>query len=428
MRAKPSISIIMASACLLFFSVSARGEDALRSGSIAGCDLQQAIDIAVQNNPELKAAALDLDAADANIRQAGLWANPTLEMESENFSGDNPGFSRAENTLAISQPFMLGGKIKHQKNIAAKEKEIVRLQHDLAKTDLIAQVEEAVYEILLAQKNATYAMEAREIAANLHKASATKAGMQSASPQSLSAEIELSQAEIEVMEAEKALEIARNNLSALWGGAGMLTGECAGSLDREYSVPAYDEIKKRVLENNPEIKMISLQEEKSDCLLQAAKAERNPDVDLGLGVRRFEEDDNYAMVASLSVPLPLFNRNQGSIREALINRQKAEVDGNATTSRLLFELDEAYRTFEAARRQADIFKKSIVPKTERFFALNQKSYQGGALEHLELLEAQRKLVETNKNYLEVLKNLQNSVANLERLCATCLHGSKGEMF
>jgi hypothetical protein len=32
-----------------------------------------------------------------------------------------------------------------------------------------------------------------------------------------------------------------------------------------------------------------------------------------LGVRRFEEDDNYAMVAALSVPLPLFNRNQGKL-------------------------------------------------------------------------------------------------------------------
>lgn len=174
--------------------------------------------------------------------------------------------------------------------------------------------------------------------------------------------------------------------------------------------------------------MIALQEEKGDFLLQAAKAERIPDVDLGLGVRRFEEDDNYAMVAALSVPLPLFNRNQGSIQEALINKKKAETEGNAVTNLLLFELDEAHRTFEAAQRQVDIFKNSILPKTESLFALNKKSYQGGALEYLELLEAERTLVETKKKYVALLKTLQSAVANLERLCSTSYHGSKGEMF
>ena len=86
-----------------------------------------------------------------------------------------------------------------------------------------------------------------------------------------------------------------------------------------------------------------------------------------LGVRRFEEDDNYAMVAALSVPLPLFNRNQGKL-------------------------------------------------------------PWGALDYLEVLDAQRSLVEAKKNYVELLKTLQCSVANLARLCSIHFHGSDGEMF
>ena len=357
MREKASIFIIMVCACLILVSVPARGGDASQAGSIAECDLQQAIDIAVKNNPELKAAALDLDVADANIRQAGLWANPTLELESENFSGDNPGFSRAENTVSISQPFLLGGKIKHQKNIAKKEKEIVRLQYEAAKRDLILKVEEIVYEILLAQKNVAYAMEAQTIAQNLYDFYVKKASGKDFSHQRLSAEIELSQTVIEVMNAMKSLENARKNLAVLWGGAEILVGECKGDLDREFKVPEYNEIKKYLLESNPEVRIIRLQEEKGNFLLQAAKAERIPDVDLGLGVRRFEEVDNYAMVAVLSVPLPLFNRNQGSIQEALVNQRKVEADGNAAKNRLLFEFDEVYRTFETTRHQVDIFKK-----------------------------------------------------------------------
>ncbi len=428
MRARTSISIIMAGACLLFSSVAARGEDALRSGSIAECDLQQAIELAVKHNPELKTMALELDAADAGIRQAGLWANPTLEMESENFSGDNPGFSRAENTVSISQPLLLGGKIKHQKNIAAKEKEIVRLQYEAAKRDVLLKVEETFYEILLARKNVDYATEAQTIAQNLYDFYAKKAGGKESTPQMLSAEIELSQTTIEVMNAGQALESAKKNLAVLWGGAEIVLGECKGDLDREFKVPDYNEIKKRLLENNPELQMTALQEEKGDFLLQAAKSERIPDVDVALGVRRFEEDDNYAMVASLSVPLPLFNRNQGSIQEALVNQKKVKEDGNAAKNRLLYELNEVYRTFEASRRQVDIFKKSILLKTESYFAATRESYNGGALEYLEVLEAQRTLVDTKKNYVELLKTLQSSVANLARLCSTHFHGKDGDMF
>jgi cobalt-zinc-cadmium efflux system outer membrane protein len=397
------------------------------ASAISGCDLQQAIDIAVENNSELKAMALELEAAEAKIKQAGLWSNPTLEMESENFSGDNPGFSRAENTVAISQPLLLGGKIRHQTNIARKEKEILQLQYEAAQKDLILKVEEMFYEILVAQKNVEYAMEAQTIARNLYDFYAKKPGTDS-SPQRLSSEIELSQAAVEVMNAEKFLESARKNLAVLWGGAETSLGECTGDLDREFKVPQYEEIKKHLLENNPEIKMIALQEEKGEFLLQAAKAERIPDVDLGIGVRRFEEDDNYAMVASLSVPLPLFNRNQGSIREALINQKKVAVDGNSAKNRLLFELTEVYRTFETARHQVDIFKKTILPKAESYFALTREIYHGGALEYLEVLEAQRTLVEAKKNYVEILKTLQCSVAHLARLCSTHFHGSDGEMF
>ncbi len=76
----------------------------------------------------------------------------------------------------------------------------------------------------------------------------------------------------------------------------------------------------------------------------------------------------------------------------------------------------------------DIFKKSILLKTESYFAATRESYNGGALEYLEVLEAQRTLVDTKKNYVELLKTLQSSVANLARLCSTHFHGKDGDMF
>ena len=393
------------------------------------CDLQEAIDIALMKNPELTAMALELDAAEARIKQASLWSNPTFEAESENFSGDNPGFHRAENTFSITQPLLLGGKIKYRKKITEKERELLCLNYKKKKIDLILDVEEAVYDVLLAQKNLEFAVEAQEIAKNLYDFNAKKVlRKDSSGHQLLSAEIELSQAEIKVMDAKKSLEIVRKSLTTLWGVPESTLGKCKGSLDRKFDVPEYSKLKEYLLENNPEIKAIARQAERGNFLLKSAKAERIPDLELGFGVRIFEEDDTNTFVAGFSVPLPLFNRNQGSIQEALVNQKKVEVDGNAIRNRLLFELNEAYKTFQTSLHQADVFKSTILPRTEQYFNLTTESYNRGELEYLEVLEAERTLVETKKRYVELMKTLQSSVANLERLCSQHFHGSKGEMF
>ena len=425
------IFFVIFSVLSLSHFVFAQEEDVLHSVFKNECDLQKAIDIALRKNPELAAIALELDAAEARIKQAGLWSNPTFEAESENFSGDYHSFSSAENTFSISQPFLLGGKIKHRKSIAEKEKEILQLRYVATKTDLITKVKHVVYHILLAQKNLEFENETRNNAKKLHDFIAKKAMIEdedSIQYQFLSAEIELSQAELEVLNAKKDLEIAKRNLTNLWGAPEILLAECKGSLDRKFSVPEYNELRKYLLENNPEIRAINLQQEKGDFLLKSAKAERIPDVEIGFGVRRFEEDDTHAFVAGLSIPLPLFNRNQGSIREALVNQKKVEVDGNVIRNRLLFQLNEAHRTFQTALHQVNVFKDTVLPKTEQYFKLTKKGYYEGAFEYLEVLEAQRTLVETKKSYVSALHTLQTSVANLERLCSRHFHGSKGELF
>ena len=78
--------------------------------------------------------------------------------------------------------------------------------------------------------------------------------------------------------------------------------------------------------------------------------------------------------------------------------------------------------------QANIFKTAILPETKKYFHLTKESYNGNAFEYLEILEAQRTLVETKKRYVESLKTLQESVAKLERLCSRHFHGSKGDVF
>ncbi|MBE9540709.1 MAG: TolC family protein, partial [Proteobacteria bacterium] len=82
---KKCIFFIIFSVLSLSPFVFAQDRDVSEGGYKNGCDLQKAIDIALKDNPELTAMALELDAAAARIKQAGLWSNPTFEAESEDF-------------------------------------------------------------------------------------------------------------------------------------------------------------------------------------------------------------------------------------------------------------------------------------------------------------------------------------------------------
>ena len=396
-----------------------------------GCDLQTAIDIAVKNNPELTAMALELDATDARIIQAGLWPNPIFAAEFENFSGDNPGFNRAENTFSVTQPLLLGGKINLQKKLEELERLILKYNYEAKKIALVTDVEHAVYHILVTQKNLDFAKETRDTARELYdftKANKIKNDLDHSRYEILSAQIGLSQAELEISKVERNLEVARKTLAILCGEPNGSPGKVTGSIDREFNIPEYNVLRECLSKNNFKVKAAEEYEKKAAILLKIANAERIPDLDLGFGIRQFEEDNSYTLVAGLSFPLPLFNRNQGTIQEAQVNIQKVEVDKKSLLHNLLLQLNEFYKEYQISQEHVTSYKNSILPNVQEYFDLTVSRYEKGSLEYLDVLVAERKLIEIKKEYTESLHKLQNSVAHLERLCSKHFHGSNGEVF
>ena len=164
-----------------------------------------------------------------------------------------------------------------------------------------------------------------------------------------------------------------------------------------------------------------IREEQGNYLLKYAKSERIPDVELSIGVRQFNEDDTYSFVGGLSVPLPLFNRNQGGIQEALVHQKKIQVDGNAERNSYLLELTVHYRTFKIIEQEITVLRDRILPKAEQMLKKTLEEYEKQEVDYLGVLEARRKLIDTQKKYIETLRNLNVSITHLERLCAMHFH-------
>ena len=105
-----------------------------------GCDLQEIITIALQNNPGLEALKLEIEEADARIVKSGLWPNPLFTAESENFSGDLPAFNYTENTFSVTQPLLLGGKIDLKRDLAETERLILKCHYETEKLNLVTEI------------------------------------------------------------------------------------------------------------------------------------------------------------------------------------------------------------------------------------------------------------------------------------------------
>ena len=132
-----------------------------------GLTLEEALDHASRNRQELKGFRADLDAAAVKLKHAGLPPNPELRVEWDNLGGDLPADDVKETTVALSQPFEIGGKPSARKNKG--QAEIMRLQHEQSTTwlDIAAEVKMAFLEVLGAQERLALQHEAEQIASEL---------------------------------------------------------------------------------------------------------------------------------------------------------------------------------------------------------------------------------------------------------------------
>ncbi len=384
------------------------------TGAIA---LRDVLALAISRNPELGVFPYELRAADARKLQAGLRPNPELEIEIEEFagSGDRSGFDAAETTVRIGQSIELGGKRSKRTRVAQLDKELTEWDYESARLDVIREATRAFVEVLAAQHRVSLAQKVVELSQQAHSAVAQRVRAGSDSPvDELRAGVTLSTSRIELQKAEKALAAARNSLAAVWGGRTAAFAEVAGDLD-EVSTPTPLADAVAAIAANPDVARWETQERRQRAVLNLEKANAVPDVTLGGGVQRFEETDDSALVLGLAVPIPLFNRNQGGVREAAAELGKARKEYEAAQVRTLAALSEAVQSLAAAYDEVTILRADVLPKAEQAFAAVEDGYRQGKFDYLYVLDTQRTLFETQAGYLDAAEACHKARADVQRL-------------
>jgi cobalt-zinc-cadmium efflux system outer membrane protein len=379
--------------------------------------LRSALDRALQVSPELSAYDEESRARAAEISQAARWTNPELSIEVENVAGSGPyrGFDAAETTWQLSQEFALGSKRQLRRSVAEVEHD--RARHDLAsaRIEVQARIARHFLTTLAAQEHLKLAEEQIALATRTLTAVEEKivAGKAPA-VEKYRFQSALAEARLDKEKARLSLATARQTLAGHLGLETPALGGVSGDLTILPPLPAYSEIEAQ-LDRNPESVRRQLESEARRRALAVERANRLGDPTIAVGLRNFKESDDSALLFGLSLPLPLFDRNQGNVQAAssrLAAAQAQEANGRLESRA---GLAESWQSLAASLAEAQALRAEILPSAQQTYEAASFGYQSGKFAVLEVQEAQQTLIEVRERYLEVLTAAQLAAVELDRL-------------
>lgn len=412
--ATPALQLCAAETAAMQPFISTTPPPALLSGAIL--TLPAALESALQASPEVTVYAAEARASEAEIAQAGRLLNPEVAIEVANIagSGDYGGFAAAETTVQLSQQLELGRKRQHRRSIAAVEHDRALRDLDIARIDLQARIARHFFVLLSAQEHLKLAEEqvllaTQTLAVVEEKIAAGRApGVEKYRFQSALAEAHLLRGK-----AVLTLTAARQRLAEDLGRDEAALGAASGDLAILPVLPFYPELEAQISQS-PEVVRRRIESEAKRQELALARANRLGDPTIDLGLRNFNDSGDNTLIFGLSLPLPLFDRNQGNIQAASHRLAAAQAQEASGVRRQRAGLAEAWQALAADSAEAQALRAEILPSAEQTFESARYGYQSGKFAMLEMLVAQQSLIESRERYLNVLTSAHLNAVELDR--------------
>ena len=380
----------------------------------AGLTLSEVEDIALGNNPTLAIARAKLDAARGKWLQVGLPPNPVI-----GYSGDemgNEGISAGQQGGFVGQTFVTGGKLRL--NRAVVDQEIVIAEQILATQQLrvLTDVRSAYYDLLVAQRRLDTTQELVTLTEQAVKASEDLLKAKEVSQSTLlQARVESDRMKILLRNAQNRQLAAWRRLSTVAGDLGARPKPLAGKLDERIPELVWDDALRRLLTESPELAVARALVERAGWVVDRAYAEVIPDLFVQVGVQQDNGTGDSFTGVQVGLPLPLFDSNQGGIRQAEAGLTAAERNVDRVRLNLESRLAVVFQDYSNALYQVDKYSKEILPNADKARQLVTKGYEGGELGFLTLLTAQRTYFQTRLSYIESLRELWTRATEIEGL-------------
>jgi len=379
--------------------------------------LRQALALALLRNPELASTAWEVRAGEARTLQAGLLPNPEVGVEVENFagSGEFRGVDAAETTITLGQVIELGGKRLRRARVAALERDLAVWDYEATRLNVFTATTKAFVEVLSAQAQLALHEELVRLAEQVLRTVTARVQAGQVSPvEETRARVALSTNRIALERAGRVLVAAREHLTATWGSAAPAFERVEGALEPLVPIPSAERLAQRIRQN-PDIARWVAEMAQRQATVALEEARRIPNVTANGGVRRLNETRDTALIMQLTLPIPLFDRNQGALLAARYQLARAGEERRTAEVRVLTELAATYAELSSAFAEATALQNDVLPGAQSAFEAFSEGYRQGKFGFLDVLDAQRTLFEARGRYIEALTAYHQAVADMERL-------------
>jgi cobalt-zinc-cadmium efflux system outer membrane protein len=371
--------------------------------------LDQALRQAQESSPILAAANRLTGIAQGERQQAGLLPNPELSWGVE----DTRSNSRITN-VQIAQPIELGGKRGARIDLAEKGQTNALVELERSKNELRAEVIQSFYDALQAKMRVELTTQSVDLAQRgLHGAKGqVDAGK--ASPIELTrAQVQMSEVELELRRAQRDQANALARLQATLGN-GSAELSVIGDAISIPKPPAIDQLW-AILPNTAVMRIARLSIDQQEASLALEKTQRIPDLNVSVGSQYDSGLRQRVNLIGLSMPIPLFNRNQGNILSAAYRADQARDLRNATELSLRADVQQAMDQWSVANAEIELFNKNILPSAKSAVDIATRGFEMGKFAFLDVLDAQRTLINARAKYVDALASATASWVLLERV-------------
>jgi outer membrane protein TolC len=369
--------------------------------------VQQAVDIALRQNPDLRAAGNETDAARAGERGARALANPEILV-----APTVVGTAGADSAVSVVQPLEVNGQRAVRSRIARFETSATQASYRVVANDLVRSVKQTYWDVAQAANFVELNRDNVTTADALHEAALRQRDVGAApGAHVIKSGVELARARQELSLAESQLSQAKARLNTLLGRPPETAFALADPLLFTPLVVDEARLRTNAAANRPELAEAQASLCAREAEVRAVEVRRRPDLALQARQETFGGDAGVA----IGVTLPLLD--WGSVQA---DREKAEDKAIAQSRRVesvrnAVSLDVESALREVSRTEALIkeYEQGVVSQAEQLARMAQKGFEAGASSYLEVLEAQRTLKAVRTEYYAALADHQKAIAQLE---------------
>ena len=414
-----SIARMLCTVCALIYA-SAPGPVRAEPLSLAG-----AVELTLAGNPDLGVYIHRLVAQQARVESAALRPPFELSAEVEDAFGTGraSGFDSAETTFAVSRVVELGDKRELRVASARDAGNLLAVERRAAELDVLAEVTRRFIHVASDQEQLALTERATVLAGETVTATEERVAAARAPEAELRrARVSLARAEIEHEHAEHELLSSRRRLAAMWGASELDYDGVAGDLFTLPEISTFESLLAE-LADSPEFLRFASEARLRDAELRLAEAQARSSLTAHVGLRLLHESDDEAFVFGVSRPLGGAERAQSAADVAAAMRAQTDAELEAHRVRTEAQLFEIYQELRHALTEAGLLESAVIPEMEAALEDTRFAFERGRYGYLEWVDAQRELVEVERQYIDAAANAHLYLVEIERLTGASLTGT-----